>query len=114
MKLKLSRSEKKAVARILVDIALADSVITNEEAAFMGVVSDALDIPIRDVKNSRDLSVTRCISILRDMDPDVKKEVGVLMLGMMAIDGDVDKEEVKLIAAACVAADIPIPDMSKK
>jgi len=109
MLLNLSKSEKKAVARILLDIAFADNVLTKEETAFLVIVANALEISVDEVKASTKMSVTKCISIIRGMNLADKAEIGKLMIAMMAVDGHVDKNEVDLIAAACVAADIPIP-----
>ena len=113
MAISLSRTEKKAVARVLTDIVLADSVISKEEAAFMSAISSTFGIPLSDIKTSQKMSVARCITILKGMDLEKKKELGILMIAMIAIDGDVDENEVKLVSAICIAADIPLPDLKK-
>ena len=112
MDLKLSKSERKAVARILMDIAFADNVLTKEETAFLVIVAEALDISVNEVKASSKMSVTQCLSTLRDMNQADKPEIGKLMVAMMAIDGDIDDNEIKIIASVCLAADIPLPKVN--
>ena len=112
MDLKLSTSEKKAVARILLDIALADGVLTEEETDLMVNIAGALGISVEEVKASRNMSVTKCLGILRDMNEADKPDIGKFMVAMMAIDGHIDDDEIKIIAGACLAACIGrvVPD----
>ena len=98
-------------ADVLTDIAAADGVIAKEEGALMAVISKEFDIPISYITESRSMSVTQCLSILRGMDKNLKKDLGVFMVAMMAIDGDINQNEADIIVAVCSSADIPLPQM---
>jgi uncharacterized tellurite resistance protein B-like protein len=55
------------------------------------------------------MSVTGCLSIIKDLQPHEKIALAIMMLEMIRADGEVDKEELKVFAVVCAAADIPLP-----
>lgn len=109
MSLDLTKLEKKAVAKVLLDIVNADDRVTIGESAYFQQLQNVLGISDSDIEEAKYMSVTGCLSILRDLLPLEKNALAIMMLEMIRADGKVDKEELKVFAVVCAAADIQLP-----
>ncbi|MGL4955733.1 MAG: hypothetical protein ACRC9X_00970 [Bacteroidales bacterium] len=105
----LSSLEKKAIAKVLLDIVNADNKITNGEVRYFEQLQRNFDITDEQIEEAKYMSVTGCLSIINDLQFIDKKAVAIMMLEMIKADGEIDKEEVKIFSFVCAAANIPLP-----
>jgi len=109
MSLNLTSLEKKAVAKVLLDIVNADGRVTVGEGRYFQQLQNVLGISDSEIEEAKYMSVTGCLSIIRDLLPVEKGALAVMMLEMIRADGDIHKEELKVFAVVCAAADITLP-----
>lgn len=111
MSLDLSKLEKKAVAKVLIDMMNADGKVTVGEIEYFQQLQNVLGISNTEIEEAKYMSVAGCLSILRELLPHEKLSLLVMMLEMIRADGDLDDTEMKLIVVVCAAADIPVPEI---
>jgi len=109
MSLDLTKLEKKAVAKVLLDIVNADGIVTVGESRYFQQLQNALGISDSEIEEAKYMSVTGCLTIIRDLLPHEKSALALMMFEMIRADGEVDNEELKVFAVVCAAADIPLP-----
>lgn len=112
MSLDLTQLEKKAVAKVLLDIVNADDRVTIGEGAYFQQLQNVLGISDSDIEEAKYMSVAGCLAILRDLLPHEKNALAIMMLEMIRADGEIDKEELKVFAVVCAAADIQLPKIT--
>lgn len=108
MSLHLTSLEKKAVAKVLLDIVNADSRFTIGEGAYFAQLQNTLGISDSDIEEAKYMSVVGCLSIIRNLLPHQKNALAIMMLEMIGVDDDVNSEELKVFTVVCAAADIPL------
>ncbi len=67
MSLHLTSLEKKAVAKVLLDIVNADSRFTIGEGAYFAQLQNTLGISDSDIEEAKYMSVVGCLSIIRNL-----------------------------------------------
>ncbi len=110
MSLDLTTLEKKAVAKVLLDIVNADGKVTVGEAKYFEQLQRVLGISNSEIEEAKYMSVAGSLSIIRDMLPAEKHALAIMMLEMIRADGEVDDEETKVFIAVCAMADIKLPE----
>ena len=110
MALDLTTLEKKAVSKFLLDIVNADDRFTVGESRYFQQLQNVLGISNSEIEEAKYMSVTGCLSILRNLLPHEKRALAIMMLEMIRADGDIDDEEMKVFIVVCAAADIPLPE----
>ena len=109
MSLNLTSLEKQAVAKVLLDIVHADGRVTVGEGLYFQQLQNVLGISDSDINKAKGMNALGCLLILKNLLPIEKAALAVMMLEMIQADGNVDKEELKVFAVVCAAADIPLP-----
>ena len=109
MALNLTTEQKKALAKVIIDIARADVKISRNEEEYLSQVRKLIDISLEEMKEAMDMSVTSCLLILRKMDEGQKQAVLYIMSQMVNADGHISDDETTIFTVVCAAADIPIP-----
>ena len=109
MALNLTNLEKKAVAKVLLDIVNADGRITVGETRYFQQLQNLLGITNSEIEEAKYMSVLGCLAILRDMLPVEKAALAIMMLEMINADGEIDDKEMKVFIVVCAGADIPLP-----
>ncbi len=109
MALDLTTLEKKAVSKVLLDIVNADGRVTVGEINYFQQLQNVLGISNSEIEEAKYMSVTGCLSILRDLLPHEKQALAIMMLEMIRADGEIHDEEMKVFIVVCAAADIPLP-----
>jgi uncharacterized tellurite resistance protein B-like protein len=109
MALNLTTDQKKALAKVLTDIARADVAITKNEEQYLSQIRKFIELSLEDMKEAMDMSVTSCLLILRKMDKNQKQAVLYIMNQMVNADGHNSDDETTIFTVVCAAADIPIP-----
>jgi len=114
MSLDLTKIEKKAVAKVLLDIVNADRRITVGESRYFQHLQNVLGISDSEIEEAKYLSVVGSLAIIKQMLPIEKQLLALMMLEMINADGDVDSEEIKVFIAVCALAEIPLPEGVEK
>jgi len=109
MSLNLTTLEKKAVAKVLLDIVNADGKIAVGEVAYFQQLQNVLGISNSEIEEAKFMSAIGSLAILRGLSPIAKQALAVMMLEMINADGEVDNEEMKVFLVVCAGADIPLP-----
>lgn len=104
--------EKKATSKVLLDIVNADGRVTVGETAYFEQLREVLNISIEEIEEAKYMSATAAFSIIRDMLPDEKSALVIMMLEMIRADGDIDDDEMKIFIVVCAACDIPLPKLN--
>ncbi|MBK7341702.1 MAG: hypothetical protein IPJ06_00515 [Saprospiraceae bacterium] len=109
MSLDLTKLEKKAVAKVLLDIVNADGRVTVGESSYFQQLQNVLGISDSEIEEAKYMSVTGSLSIIKDLLPHEKAALAIMMYEMIHADGEAHKEELKVFAVVCIATDIPLP-----
>jgi len=103
-----TKDEKLAITKAMMEVAMADGVISYEEKEYMAQLITVLDLKPEYAREAALLNMTDCITFLSKMS-DTKKAGLVVMLHEMAnADGVIDKDELKTIAGVFLASGIRI------
>lgn len=98
--------EKRAIAKVLLDIVNADGVVANGEVRYFRQLQNNLDITDEHIRQAKSMGVFTAITIIRGMSQTERLSVGVMMHEMIEADGDVDMEELKVFNAVCELGNI--------
>ena len=109
MALDLTTLEKKAVAKVLLDIVNADDRVTVGEVNYFQQLQGVLGISDSEIEEAKYMSVIGSLAILKDLSPIAKQGLAIMMLEMINADGEVDDEEMKVFVVVCAGAEIPLP-----
>jgi len=110
MSLDLTTLEKKAVAKVLLDIVNADGNVAVGEAKYFEQLQKVLGISNSEIEEAKYLSVVGSLSIIREMLPAEKHAIAIMMHEMIKADGEVNDKEIKIFIAVCAYADIKLPE----
>ena len=102
--------EKKSIYKVLVDIAKADNIVTDEEASYIFQLQKTLNISLSEINNALKMDFDECLNILRGISAINKKLVSKMILELINIDGKIDLKEVELFSEICKMTDIPLPE----
>jgi hypothetical protein len=105
----LSSLQKKAVARIMLDIANADGIITKEERIIFKTMEAFDFFSESEIEEAKRMSVLHCLSIIRNFSTSDKESLFEYMMTLSDVDGWHEKE-VRVLLTICEGADIPLPD----
>lgn len=97
----LTDSEKKAIAKVLLEIMNADGKVVTEESLTMLDLQDKLGITFDQVMNAKSLNAYTCLGTIAKMSVDNKAIVAAAMYRMINADGRVDSEEIKVFNTVC-------------
>lgn len=114
MSLDLTQLEKKAVAKVLLDIVNADGRVTVGEGRYFQQLQDVLGISDSEIEAAKYMSVVGGLAIIKQMLAHEKQLLAIMMLEMIRADGDIDDEEIKVFITVCALAEIPLPEGVKK
>lgn len=109
MSLELTNLEKKAVAKVLLDIVNADGRVTTGESAYFQQLQNVLGISDSNIEEAKYMNALGCLSIIKAMLPHEKQALAIMMLEMIRADGHIDDEEMKVFIVVCAAAEISLP-----
>ena len=101
--------EKKAITKVMIDLAHADNTITVGENAYFEQIVQILGITPDEFQEAQLLSVIGCLSVLRGMSLDNKNALLFIMREMINIDSSVHEEEMNIFLVVCQGADLPVP-----
>lgn len=110
MTLNLTSLEKKAVAKVLLDIVNVDNRVTVGESRYFQQLQDVLGISDLEIEEAKYMSAIGSLSILRQMNNIEKTALALMMFEMMKADGHIDDDEMKIFIVVCAGADIPMPE----
>lgn len=112
MEFTFSSLEKKAITKVLIDIAHADQQLTVGENAYFAQIMNFLSLTEEEFKEAQYLSVVGCLAILRGMTLDNKHALLYIMREMINVDGNVNDEEMNIFLVVCQGADLPVPQQN--
>jgi len=104
--------EKRALVRIIGDIASVDGRIDFGEVLYFSHMKEDLNILDIDIDESNRMSVLQCLFIIRELNKEKKQFIAIMMLEMIEADGDIDKKEMELFYTFCAVANIPLPEIN--
>jgi uncharacterized tellurite resistance protein B-like protein len=110
MEFSFTSLEKKAITKVMIDLAHADNTITVGENAYFEQIVKILGITADEFQEAQLLSVIGCLSVLRNMNLDNKNALLFIMRELINIDGSVHDEEMNIFLVVCQGADLPVPE----
>lgn len=106
----LTSIQKQALAKVMLEIIVADDEVDKEEIKYLEQIQDTLGITIEEIQDSTEMNVLKCISILKELDELDKYAVAVIMYEMVYADGSAHPEEEKVLKVVCDGAEIEMPN----
>lgn len=85
--------QKMAIVKVLLDIISVDGRIDARETHFFEEIKLKLDLSAEDHFRVREYNTLNCLSVIKEMTPEQKKEYCELMSGIILADGIVDENE---------------------
>lgn len=105
-------NEKKAIAKVLLEIVAADGKVHDAEIGFMERYQKLMKLTYEEIIDSGNMNVARCFSILRGFSVEKKETVSMLMAKLINVDGHIDIEELEVFYAVLEGAQIPVPKLN--
>ena len=109
MSLQLTVLEKRAVAKVLLDIMNADGEVSVGEGLYFIQLQGQLGISDSEMRLAKEMSVIHCISIIRALLPHEKEILAFMMIEMIKADGKVEDSELELLMTICNMTNIQLP-----
>ncbi|MDR2084258.1 MAG: TerB family tellurite resistance protein [Bacteroidales bacterium] len=106
MDLNFTSLEKKAIAKVLIDIAIADNKADSYESAYFVQIQEVLNISVAEIEETEYMSVAGCLKIIKNFTPDKKAAMVFMMREMIKVDGDISDEEFSIFQTVCEFAEI--------
>jgi len=104
MKLNLTSLERKAVVKIMFDIAYADGDFTDSELDMIAVIGlKVLGVSSEEVKESIKMGVVESFNILKELTHNEKETLIAIMIEMINADGKIHPNEVEVLATVRLA-----------
>lgn len=107
--MELSKLEKIAISKLLLEIIYADGKISTSEIKLLLNLQNRLSISNELVEQSKVMKLTDYLAIINEMNKYKKEFVANLIHQMIVADGDINDEEVKVYNKFCEAAELSIP-----
>lgn len=98
---KYTNIERYALIFILMQVMEADSVIHEQEIAFLNRIFIQFEITEQEISIISNLDLQQCESIIMEMESSKKKEAVALFKEMASCDGYIDPRELKIIDHLC-------------
>lgn len=93
----LSEIQKRALAKVMMEIIVADDDIDDREVDFLDKVQTTLSISVEDIQHSTAMELELCMSILSEMSETEKRGLGLLFSEMVDADGQADLKEEEML-----------------
>lgn len=93
--------EKRAIAKVLLDIVNADGKVTIGEGLYFKQLQNNLHISNEQIQEAKSMSVLTAIGVIRNMTQTERFAVGVMMQQMIEADGDMDSHELDVFNVVC-------------
>jgi len=90
-------AEKLALVKAVDEVIYVDGKVDTEEMDFMTQLMDTLKFDRMLVEEARKITAKECLSILKGMTSDKKQALSVLLNEMANADGELNKDEYRLI-----------------
>lgn len=97
----LSDLEKKAIAKVLLEIMNADDQVVTNESLTMLDLQSKLGISMDQVMAAKNLNAYTCLETISEMSAEKKALVVVAMHRMILADGKEHPEEIKIFNTVC-------------
>lgn len=85
--------QKMSIVKILLDIISVDGKIDARETRFFEEIKVKLDLSAEDHFRVREYNTLNCLSIIKEMTEEQKKEYQKLMWGIILADGVIEENE---------------------
>ena len=99
--------QKMSIVKILLDIISVDGKIDARETRFFEEIKVKLDLSAEDHFRVREYNTLNCLSVIKEMTEDQKKEYQKLMWGIILADGVIEENEQLAYDNICEFCDIP-------
>ncbi len=110
----LNTLQKQALAKVMLEIIVADDQIDKEEIKYLEQIQNTVGISVEEIQESTDMEVLNCLSILKELDELDKYAIGVIMHEMVYADGSAHPAEEKVLKVICDGAEIELPATSEE
>ena len=98
--------EKRAIAKVLLDIVNADGKVALGEGLYFKQLQNNLHISDEQIRAAKSMGVLTAINIIRNMTQAERLAVGIMMQQMVEADGDINSDELKVFNVVCEMGDI--------
>ena len=99
--------QKMSIVKILLDIISVDGKIDARETRFFEEIKVKLDLSAEDHFRVREYNTLNCLSVIKEMTEEQKKEYQKLMWGIILADGVIEENEQLAYDNICGFCDIP-------
>lgn len=99
--------QKMSIVKILLDIISVDGKIDARETRFFEEIKVKLDLSAEDHFRVREYNTLNCLSVIKEMTEEQKKEYQKLMWGIILADGVIEENEQLAYDNICEFCDIP-------
>ena len=106
----ISLDHRKAVARILLEIIVADDIVDPSELDQLEKVRNELKMKQADIDASMDMKNEAAYALIGELSADQKEVIGELLFAMVMADGIKDPSEERKLHEICAQTGILLPD----
>ena len=99
--------QKMSIVKVLLDIISVDGKIDARETRFFEEIKVKLDLSAEDHFRVREYNTLNCLSVIKEMTEEQKKEYQKLMWGIILADGVIEENEQLAYDNICEFCDIP-------
>jgi uncharacterized tellurite resistance protein B-like protein len=103
-----NKDEKLAILKAVIEVSIADGIVSWEEKAYLGHLISVLDLKKEYGAEAALLNMTDCVNILSRMSDEQKSGLIIMLHEMANADGVIDNDELQTIAGVFLAAGIKI------
>lgn len=96
-----------SIVKVLLDIISVDGKIDARETRFFEEIKVKLDLSAEDHFRVREYNTLNCLSVIKEMTEEQKKEYQKLMWGIILADGVIEENEQLAYDNICEFCDIP-------
>ncbi len=101
-----TKEQKKAIAKLLLDILSIDENIDSREVGFLDKILDMLTLSPQEHFEITHINTLRCLSIIKSMTIEQKSDFAVMMRDMIVADNHIDPKEAEAFYEICEYIDI--------
>jgi uncharacterized tellurite resistance protein B-like protein len=109
MTINLTKTERVAVTKVLLDIMGADGDVDIREFLYLNQLQNNFGITDSEIKEAMQLNALKCLADLKTLTHEERMSLVLMMSEMISADKEVHKKELEVFVIVCAALDVKLP-----
>lgn len=105
----ITQKQRQAIAKVLLDIIIADDIIDDKEIELLGKIQNQLGITDQEIEDCQSMDHNDALQLLGELSDADKDAVGTMMYEMIHSDGHADEVELIALQSICASTGILLP-----